>query len=58
MTDHTDHLEEVEQGLEIPADTTARYRLIKRLIAQRFYWAMAFLYSLFLNIILIWEFRL
>lgn len=43
---------------KITGHTPADNRKIRRLKAQRFYWAVAFLYSLFLNIVLIWEYKL
>lgn len=56
MTDHSDHLEGGEQFLIIPATTTAKIRMIKRLMAQRFFISMGLAFSVFINIIFIVRF--
>lgn len=58
MTDYTDHLETDEQTLVIPATTTAKIRLIKKLIAQRFFISLALTLSVFINLIFIVEYKL
>ncbi|ANI22026.1 hypothetical protein PP586_gp09 [Pseudoalteromonas phage vB_PspS-H40/1] len=58
MSDSSDYQEDEQDPLIIPASATERARMIRRLIAHRFYWAMAFFYSLFVNLILIWEHKL
>ena len=37
MTDHSDYIEKNEQTLNIPSDTTARYRMCKKLIGDLFF---------------------
>lgn len=58
MTDYTDHLENDEKTLVIPATTTAKIRLIKKLIAHRFFMGVALTLSVFINIIFIVEYKL
>lgn len=58
MTDYSDYLEDDEQTLVIPATTTAKIRLIKKLIAQRFFMGVALALSVFINIVLMVEYRL
>lgn len=59
MSDYTDRQEDEEiPAIHIPAENTARFRLIKSLLLQRFYLWAALIYSAFLNLILIWEYKL
>ncbi len=59
MSDYTDSKEEDEAIEEpIPHENSGKMRMIRRLRTHRFYWAMAFFYSLFFNLIMIWEYRL
>lgn len=59
MTDITDSKEDLpEIEPRLPSTNFGKIRMIYKLRTQRFYWAMAFFYSLFLNLILIWEYKL
>ena len=59
MTDITDTREDLpEIEPRLPSSNFGKIRMIYRLRAHRFYWAVAFIYSLFLNLILIWEYKL
>ncbi len=59
MSDLTYIIEDMPEDNErIPKSTKGKIKLIRKLVAHRFYWAMAFFYSLFVNIILIWEHKL
>lgn len=59
MSDYTDTQESDGSNiLNIPAESTARYRMIKSLLTQRFYISLALSFSVFINIILIWAHKL
>lgn len=58
MTDHSDYIEKSEQTLNIPADTTARYRMCKKLIGDLFFTRIALAVSVLINFTLIWAYRL
>lgn len=57
-TDHSDHLEDNEQTLNIPTDTTARYRMCKKLVSDLFFTRLALFVSAALNVILIVSYKL
>lgn len=57
-TDHSDHLEDAEQTLNIPSDTTARYRMCRDLVSKLFFTRAALAVSAFLNLIFIWAYKL
>ncbi len=56
LTDKLEDLPETEPRL--PPTNFGKIRMIYKLRTQRFYWAMAFFYSLFLNLILLWKYKL
>lgn len=59
MSDITDIQEDMQEYQpRLPSSNFGKARMIYRLRAHRFYWAVAFIYSLFLNLILIWEYKL
>lgn len=59
MSDYTDTQESDGSNiLNIPAESTARYRMIKSLLTQRFYISLALGFSVFINVILIWTHKL
>ncbi len=58
MTDHSDYIEKNEQTLNIPAHTTARYRMCKKLIGDLFFARLALALSVLINFTLIWAYRL
>ena len=59
MSDVTDNRENLEEHQErIPRSTFGKTRMIYKLRTQRFYWVLAFLYSAFFNLILLWKYKL
>jgi len=59
MSDYTDTQESDGSNiLNIPAESTARYRMIKSLLTQRFYIGLVLSFSVFINVILIWAHKL
>lgn len=55
MSDLTDNNETMqEHEPRIPKTMIGKTRMIYKLRTQRFYWSLAFFYSLFLNLIFIW----
>ena len=58
MSDLSDIIEDMPEYHErIPKSTKGKIDLIVKLWGHRFYWAMAFFYSLFLNLLLVWSYR-